>query len=185
MKETPGKRLIELQELAGLSNEALATEVGVHVKTISHWRRDKQVPEEAQLERIVKALKKRGVQTSTAAIRYGAQAQVIPDLTVAPPAVNDRASEVKHLLTQVRELGARYNIRRAQGAPADELNRLGRALQTAIRNTLEAKTDDAELLDHLVDAFFGLFTSESDPPRSERPATGKTAANDRDRPRRS
>lgn len=183
MKETPGSRLIELQRLASLSNEDLADEIGVHVKTISYWRRDKQVPEDAQLERIVKALKKRGVHTTAAAIRYGPQNQVVPDVTIIT-APESRADEVKHLLQQTRELAARYNIRRAQGAPDDELRRIARSLQAAIRNVLEAKTDDTELLDHLVDSFFGLFTSESEPPRSESPASGKNAANDRDRPRR-
>lgn len=60
---------------AGVSNGDLADSAGVHVKTVSNWLSDKQIPEEFTLEQIAERL---GVSTSW--LHYGpAHASIVGD----------------------------------------------------------------------------------------------------------
>lgn len=68
---TQGERLSVAQKRAGLKNAAIAEAAGVHVKTVSYWRNDKQSPQEEQLDAVVRLLHTKGVSVSRMWIRYG------------------------------------------------------------------------------------------------------------------
>lgn len=51
-ESTFGGRLIQAMAVAGSSNAALASHMQVHEKTVSKWRRDKQLPDAKDQDRI-------------------------------------------------------------------------------------------------------------------------------------
>lgn len=57
MEETVGSRIRALQRATRVTNEELAAAAGVHVKTVSQWRHDKQRPTDDNLRAIAPLLK--------------------------------------------------------------------------------------------------------------------------------
>ena len=57
MEDTVGSRIRAFQRAARVTNEELAAAAGVHVKTVSQWRHDKQRPSDDNLRAIAPLLK--------------------------------------------------------------------------------------------------------------------------------
>ncbi len=51
------RRIKELREAAGLTQEALAIELGMHKTAISHWETGHSAPRAGDMARVAKALK--------------------------------------------------------------------------------------------------------------------------------
>jgi hypothetical protein len=103
---------------AGLKNPAVAEAAGVHPTTVSRWRSDTQLPEEAQLDAVVALLAARGVAVTAAWLRYGDQSPANGGRVQAtgyPPTVH----VTKDLPRQLRLMALDFE-REALEAGADE-----------------------------------------------------------------
>lgn len=65
-KVTLGERLRRVRKAAKLEQEEVARAAGVHVKTVSRWENDRQVPDDTQLDLVAELLG-----TSTKLLKYG------------------------------------------------------------------------------------------------------------------
>jgi len=173
--ERRGKRLKAAREAKGLTQAAAAQRLGIDTQTLSRWERAGRV----KPRDLVAAAQLYGV---SIADLDPAQAKSLGDNRPAAVRENDpvSADEVSYIVDQVRQKATRYNIRRAQGAPPGELDRLYAELELSARNGLQAGANDEYSLAMLTKAMIGLLTSESDPPREEKPrGSAKQSGNTR------
>jgi len=112
-RQTPGERLREAREAAGLGQAELAKIAGVHVKTVSKWENDKQPPHANQLGKIAPTL---GV--SVAYLREGTGLAILGPLTgfeqMNPEGAGTEDAELLHAL-QLTESLIKKRIQRLYG----------------------------------------------------------------------
>lgn len=118
--------------------EDIAQALRVSLSTVKRWEKGDPIVKDRDIE----------------AIRHlmNGEAAVVVDQTTP-------GDEVQHIVGRVRALATRFNVRRDQHAPADELGRLRRELVVAVANGLEAADGD-ESFQLIVEAIVGLLTSE-------------------------
>ena len=150
------KRFVAARKALEMSQEETGRRLGVSSGTVSRWERGTQ------------AIKLRDV----AAIERLVESQRLGE--TAMPATRDDSDEIEYVVDQVRRCALRYRIKRDQGAPADELQRLLRELAVAVRGGLEVSgARDSASLNRVVDAFVdvlahgGVVTIDRPKPESQ------------------
>lgn len=137
--ETPGDRLTAAMKRARLKNAAIAAAAGVHVKTVSYWRSDRQRPEERQLERVAELLRHHGVDVSAASLRYGEEKKQRIDSGDVFGALELDVRTKEHQL-QILRAGASPTL--AEAARQLMMSREAALFYAAIRGSGEVTHDD-------------------------------------------
>jgi transcriptional regulator with XRE-family HTH domain len=147
--------LREARERLGLSIEDAANRLGTNSKRLGRWEREKHIHVDFLLpaEQFygVKLAKKRPPGLDKAA----------PTLSIAPMTAANPADVVR-AAQEVSEVGALFDTRRAQGAPASELQSLKRLLAGAIRRLLRLGMTDPAAIERTASALFALATGSRD-----------------------
>jgi transcriptional regulator with XRE-family HTH domain len=76
--------------------------------------------------------------------------------------------EIERIVDQVRNVAARLNHRRTQGADSREILRLSDELRFHVRNSIRATSSDEDSIELVVDSLVELLISDSAPSRDTR-----------------
>ena len=149
-----GERITALRLARGFKTQAeLAVALGyTQSATISDWEAGAGISDR-NLRRLARALN-----TTTDRILEGTESQVAASVAHVPRGTS--ADETQHTLDAVRRAVTRYNLRRAQHAPAEELRRASREIDALVRNLLELG-EDGQDLETLTNHVVSLLTSEA------------------------